>query len=101
MGTQVKIMSKFDEDSGEIGAPSFDDKAVPSMGRDEAAVDLRGLVAAGVARQWGAVRKNWGVVSDRFPQKLYTSSARLSRSCQKMAARISRELTRAWRGLWR
>ena len=99
MGTQIKILSKFEDDSSSVDPPG--DSSASSAVTEGGVADLRGLLAAGVAKQWGSVRRNWGAVSERFPQKLYLSSARLSRSCQRMAVRIAREVTRAWRDLWR
>ena len=99
MGTQIKILSKFEDDSSSVDPRG--DGTASSAAREGGIAELSGLLAAGVARQWGSVKRNWGAVSERFPQKLYLSSTRLSRSCQKMAVRITREVSRAWRDLWR
>ena len=101
MGTQIKILSKLNDDPSSADASIVDDIAASTSATEGGIAELRGLLAAGVAKQWVSVKKNWSMISERFPQKLYLSSARLSRSCQRMAVRIVRELTRQWRDIWR
>jgi hypothetical protein len=109
VGTQIKLVSStdVDEDKETDTAATAPGRFTAKEGEQSVAtsaaspLSLSAIMMVGVAKQWGALKKFGELTADKFPQKFYQSSRRLSRSCLKMAVRVSKEATRIFRVVWK